>query len=62
MKIDFKKLIPHGIAIAVFLIITVIYFFPLFQGKGLEQHDIAQWTGMSKELTDFRNKYHTEPL
>lgn len=62
MKIDFKKLLPHGIAIAVFLIITVVYFFPLLQGKGLEQHDIAQWTGMSKELTDFRNKYHTEPL
>ncbi len=62
MKIETKKLIPHGIAIAVFLIITVLYFFPLFQGKGLEQHDIAQWTGMSKELTDFRNKYHTEPL
>lgn len=33
MKIDFKKLIPHGIAIAVFLIITVIYFFPLFQER-----------------------------
>jgi hypothetical protein len=62
MKVDLKKLIPHGIAIALFLLLTIIYFLPLFEGKGIEQHDIAQWTGMSKELTDFRNKYHVEPL
>jgi hypothetical protein len=62
MKVEFKKLMPHGIAIGLFLLLTVIYFLPLFEGKGLEQHDIAQWTGMSKELTDFREKYHTEPL
>ncbi len=62
MQINFKKLIPHGIAILIFLLLTAVYFLPLFEGKGLSQHDIAQWTGMSKELTDFRDKYHVEPL
>lgn len=62
MQINFKKLIPHGIAIVIFLLLTAVYFLPLFEGKGLSQHDIAQWTGMSKELTDFRDKYHVEPL
>lgn len=62
MQINFKKLIPHGIAIVIFLLLTAVYFLPLFEGKGLSQHDIAQWTGMSKELTDFRAKYHVEPL
>lgn len=62
MQINFKKLIPHGIAISIFLLLTAVYFLPLLEGKGLSQHDIAQWTGMSKELTDFRAKYHVEPL
>ncbi len=62
MKIDFKKLTPHAIAIGSFLLLTFIYFSPLFTGKDISQHDIAQWTGMSKEIIDFRAKYHTEPL
>lgn len=62
MKIDFKKLIPHFIAVASFVAITMVYFSPLLSGKQVQQHDIAQWTGASKEIADFRAKYHTEPL
>ncbi|MEP7169814.1 MAG: YfhO family protein, partial [Bacteroidota bacterium] len=62
MKFDFKKLLPHLIAIGSFLAITLVYFSPIFSGKQVQQHDIMQWTGMSKEISDFRAKYHTEPL
>jgi hypothetical protein len=62
MKFDFKKLLPHLIAIGCFLAITLVYFSPLLNGKQVQQHDIMQWTGMSKEIADFRAKYHTEPL
>ncbi|CAN5386625.1 YfhO family protein [soil metagenome] len=57
-----KKLQPHLIALGIFLLITVVYFSPAFQGKTLGQHDIAQWIGMSKEITDYRTKTGIEPL
>ncbi len=62
MTFDFKKLVPHLIAIGLFIAIVFVYFSPLLQGKQLEQHDIKQWEGMSKELQDFRNKTGKEAL
>jgi hypothetical protein len=57
-----KPYLPHLIAIGVFLVITIIYFSPLFAGKMLKQSDIANWEGVTKSMQDFRDKYHEEPL
>lgn len=54
--------IPHAIVIAIFFVLTFIYFLPMFQGKTLDQHDIAQWEGAAKELIDFRNTENKEAL
>lgn len=62
MKFNLKAMVPHLTAIAVFVAITMTYFLPLMSGKQIQQHDIAQWIGMSKEIQDFRAKFHTEPL
>ena len=51
-----KKHLPHLIAIAAFVVITMIYFSPLFNGKELRQSDINNWKGMSKEIMDFKEK------
>ena len=51
-----KKYIPHLVALAAFLVITFIFFAPLFEGKELHQQDINNWKGMSKEIIDFREK------
>lgn len=40
-------------AIAVFLIISCIYFSPALDGYTLKMGDIQSWKGMSKELKDF---------
>ncbi|MBE0648194.1 MAG: hypothetical protein IH596_10460 [Bacteroidales bacterium] len=61
-KFDFKALLPYITAILVFLVITLIYFSPLLDGKRIQQSDIMQFTGMSKEIVDFREKTGTEPL
>jgi Bacterial membrane protein YfhO len=45
MKFDYKKLVPHGIAIVVFLLIAVIYCRPALEGKVLQQSDITWWQG-----------------
>lgn len=62
MKIDYKKYLPHAVAILVFALVTIIYFKPLFSGKELRQDDIMRHKGMSKEIADYRNLTNDEPL
>lgn len=57
-----KKYLPHLLAIITFAIITFICFRPLFSGKVINQSDITQARGMSKELVDFRQNHHEEGL
>jgi len=56
MNIDFKKhILPHLIAIIIFLIITVGFFSPVFfENKDIIQGDIQQWKGGARELIDYR--------
>ena len=61
-KFDFSKIAPYLGAILIFLIITLVYFHPLLEGKRIQQSDIQQFTGMSKEIVDFREQYDSEPL
>ncbi|SEQ06560.1 YfhO family protein [Flavobacterium urocaniciphilum] len=56
-----EKFAPHLYAIFGFIVIALIYFYPVLSGKQLAQSDIAQYTGMAKEQIDFRNEYHEEP-
>ena len=56
-----QKFFPHAIAIFGFVLVSLIYFYPVLQGKQIFQSDIAQYTGMAKEQNDFRNTQHVEP-
>ena len=64
INVDFKThVLPHLIAVILFLIITLIFFSPVFfEGKTLSQHDILQWEGGAKELLDYREKTGEEGL
>jgi hypothetical protein len=55
-----NKLYPHALAILV-LYSSLLYFYPVLQGKQIFQSDIAQYTGMAKEQNDFRASEHVEP-
>ncbi len=63
-KIVFSRdVLPHIIAVAVFLVVTVFFFKPIFfDNKKLHQEDIQQWEGSSKELRDYRNETGDEGL
>jgi hypothetical protein len=56
-----QKLYPHLAAIFGFVLIALIYFYPVLQGKKIYQSDIVQYTGMAKEQNDFRAEYNAEP-
>lgn len=46
----------HGIAIASFFVITLLFWGPLFSGNVLVQGDIQQYNGMASEITEYRGK------
>ena len=59
---NFKKALPHLIAVAVFLIVAVIYCKPALEGKVVAQHDIQGWKGMAQQSFEFKEKYGHFPL
>jgi len=63
-KIDFyKDVLPHAVAVLVFLVVTVLFFNPVFfDNKTLDQHDIQQFQGSSKSIADYRAATGEEAL
>lgn len=57
-----QKLYPHALVLLGFILISLIYFYPVLQGKQILQSDIAQYTGMAKEQNDFRASDNQEPF
>ncbi len=51
-----KSVLPHFVAVVLFLIITYSYFSPLLEGKQIKQSDVANFQGMSKESSDYYDK------
>lgn len=52
-----QGLVQWGIAIALFLVVSVGYFWPLFQGKALPSSDTISVEGMQQNLTEYEQQY-----
>ncbi|NJN41669.1 MAG: hypothetical protein HC811_04950 [Flammeovirgaceae bacterium] len=63
-KINFtSNVLPHMLAVIVFLFITISFFNPIFfDNKVLEQHDIQQFRGAAHELMQYREATGDEGL
>ena len=63
-KLHFSTdILPHIVAIAVFLIVTIFFFNPVFfENKSLQQYDIQQFLGSSKAIEEYRESTGEEPL
>ena len=63
-KIKFSEhVLPHLVAVVAFLIITLVFFSPIFfDNKSLDQQDIQQHLGSSKLLRDYRDATGEEGL
>ncbi|MBC8048257.1 MAG: hypothetical protein H7Y00_15765, partial [Fimbriimonadaceae bacterium] len=56
-KMQLNKAIIYVFAILLFVIITYLYFSPIISGNSvINQGDITQFKGMSKELVDYKEK------
>ncbi len=59
---DFRsKLLPTAIALALFFLVSALYFAPQFRGEVLPQHDVLQYEGMVKEIRDNRAATGEDP-
>lgn len=47
-QINWKAIIPHAIAIGIFLIVALVYCKPALEGRVLQQNDITQWKSMAQ--------------
>lgn len=56
-----KKFLPYLITLVTFIVVSVAYFHPILEGKQIQQGDIRQFKGSSKEIADYRSKNHKEP-
>ncbi len=59
---NWKKILPHAIAVFVFLIISIAYTKPALEGKVVQQHDVQQWKGMAQQSYAFKEKTGHFPL
>ncbi|MFN0083063.1 MAG: YfhO family protein [Ferruginibacter sp.] len=60
---DFKKLIPHAIAVGVFLLVTIIFCKPALEsGVVLKQSDISSWQAMSHQSMEYKAAKGHYPL
>jgi hypothetical protein len=56
-----KKLFPYVIAILIFVVASLFYFHPVLKGQKIVQSDITQFSGMAKEIKDYRADKNKEP-
>ncbi|MEA2043408.1 MAG: YfhO family protein [Bacteroidota bacterium] len=56
MNEKLKKLIPYITALAVFFIISLVYFPEALQGKKLNQHDKKTWRGGAEEIIQYEKE------
>jgi len=56
MNFSIKKITPYIVALIVFIFVAILYFSPILEGKKIQQGDITQFIGSSKEIVDFRKE------
>jgi hypothetical protein len=54
---NFKILVPHIIAFFTFLLLSVVFTKPIFDGKVVEQHDSQQWKAMAEQSFEYKTTH-----
>jgi hypothetical protein len=61
-SISYRTLLPHVVAVVVFVLAAVVYCKPALEGKVLQQSDVVHWKGMSKDILDYKEVHGKAPL
>ncbi|SDE01313.1 YfhO family protein [Niabella drilacis] len=57
-----KKVVPHVIAVGIFVVVSLVFCKPVLEGNVLSQHDIIGWKGAAQNALDVKAKTGTLPL
>ena len=57
-----KKIFPHFIALAIFLIVSVLFCKPVLEGNVLNQSDIVSWKGAAQNAFEYKKIHGHLPL
>jgi hypothetical protein len=60
-KFNWKPLLPHLLAIGVFLVVSVFYCLPALKGMMVNMHDLLGAKGMAQQSWEFNEKYGYVP-
>ena len=55
MNLSPKAIITHISVIGLFILASLVYFYPVLQGKAIYQSDIAQYKGMAHERDSYKD-------
>lgn len=61
-NINWKSLLPHLIAIGIFILVAAIFCKPAIEGKVLSQGDVMHWQGMYQDMKLQKEKTGVQPL
>ena len=62
MNVWIKKLLPHAVAVLIFLGVAVIYCHPALEGKVVSQGDVTHWKGAVQQSLEFKKIHGEAPL
>jgi hypothetical protein len=58
----YKPILPHAIAVGIFLLVSFLFCQPAFQHKTLSQHDNDQWKAMAHSSNVYKDAHGHFPL
>ncbi|TDW96644.1 YfhO family protein [Dinghuibacter silviterrae] len=61
-KINWKKLIPHIVALAVFVLVSVVYCSPVLDGKTVGGSDMTHWQATVHPMDVYKSTHGHYPL
>jgi hypothetical protein len=61
-KINWKKLIPHIVALAVFVLVSVVYCSPVLDGKVATGSDLTHWQATVHQMDVYKSAHGHYPL
>ncbi len=56
-----RRLLPAAVALSLFFTVSAAYFAPQFRGEALPQHDVVQYEGMARDITEMRQQRGEDP-
>ena len=55
-QINFKQVLPHLVAIVIFLLLSIFLTKPALEGKAVQQTDVIQWRAMAQQSFKYKEK------